>query len=144
MSALLLVDAGEDELIDETRYHTVGFQPTVTHAANPGDALMTVGEQRPAELPDPSVGGQNASGRVYGYSTGFQGYRATHQPFMGAVLQVPTEPMVVQGQVGASHRADRLHAGVMDQLTQYTPARAEYVSAYVGPVFSSTMITPGV
>lgn len=141
MSALLLVPTDEVAVIDDTRFHTMGMQPGVSHGANPGEQLMTVGEQKPAPLPDASIGGENATGKVYGYSTGFQGYRQTHQPFMGAVLQVPAEQLVVQGNVGASTRADRLHAGVMDQLTQYVPSQAEYVSSYIGPVYAGAMVT---
>ena len=141
MSALLLIPSNEDELIDNMSYKLANAAPVVTHQADPGEDLMTVGESRPHELPDASYGGQNGSGRMLGWSTGFQSYRSTHQPFMGAILQVPAEQLVVQGTVGSTVRADRLHAGVMDQLTQYVPSQAEYVSSYVGPVGYSAVVT---
>lgn len=141
MSVLVIMPSDEDELIDHMSYQLMAGQPTVDHQARPGEQLMTVGENRPAELPDASLGGQNGTGKVLGWSTGFKSYRSTHQPFMGAVLQVPAEQLVVQGQVGATTRADRLHAGVMDQLTQYLPSQMEYVSSYVGPVNPAAVIT---
>lgn len=140
MSVLVLMPSDMDEVQDTGRYRLGATGGAQTHQADPGEALMTVGENVPAHLPDASTGGQNGTGQNLGYSTGFVGIRQRLQPFMGAVIQVPREQLPVQGNVGASNRAGRLYAGVMDQLTQYTPSQADYVSSYVGPVPVGTVI----
>lgn len=133
MSVFLLIDR-EDELIDSYRPQTDNSSPTVTQANTPDENAQHVGERRMNALPDPSVGGVNASGILNGFSTGIRSLFNRQQPFSGAVATPPATTNPVQGDVGNSNRSSRLYAGVMNQLVQYTPGSTSYAAAYVGAV----------
>lgn len=127
----LMIDR-EDEIIDYTRERTDYVSPVVTQADDPGQDLQRVGGVKLSELPDPTVGGVNGSGVRNGYSTGFRPLTARTQPFLGGMAKPPAITNAVIGTVGQSGRAGRLYAGVMDQLTNYSPTELDTAKAYVG------------
>lgn len=128
-------------LIDQYRPHTDGVQPYRSQGDTPGHDLMGVGGDSPSPLPSPTVGGENGSGYLNGFSTGFRSIAQRFARFTGAMIQPPAIQNPVQGQIGMTNRSASLYAGVMDQLTQYTPDQAAYVSAWVGPVPTRTIVT---
>lgn len=131
--SFFLVDR-EVELIDSYTEKTDYVSPVVTQTDNPDRDLQLVGGVQLAELPSPSVGGQNGSGTLNGYSTGFRPLTARTQPFSGAMAKPPAITNAVIGTVGQSGRAGRLYAGVMDQLSGYNPSETTAAKAYVGKI----------
>lgn len=115
----ILPTLNEADLIDAYRPRTAFVAPEVTQADNPHRDLQRVGGVSLPELPDPTIGGENGSRIRNGFSTGFANRFAK---FNGAMAKPPAITNPIQGEVGQSGRADRLYAGVMNQLVQYTPA----------------------
>lgn len=132
MSYLLLINR-EDAVID-TPPNVDNTSPVVTQADNPGQDLQRSYAMARPELPSATVGGEPASRKQNGFSTGFKSLFTRQQPFSGAVAKPPTITNPVQGDVGRNNRQGKLYAGVMNQLVQYSASQANYAAAYVGSV----------
>jgi len=128
--SMFLIDR-ETKVIDSFAPQIDNTAPRVTQADDPGEDLQSIGGAKLPELPDPAVGGENGSRIRNGYSTGFRSLFARQQPFSGAVASPPAITNAVQGDVGLSNRADRLYAGVMNQMTSYSPVQ-DFALRYVG------------
>jgi len=131
----MFVLAGENErrVIDAMRPQTDYVSPEVTQADLPGHDPSGIGGDKGYNLPDPSVGGQNASGKQNGFSTGFRSMFTRLQSFRGAVAKPPAVHNPVQGEVGMNNRQAALYAGVMSQNATYAPATSQYNAIWVGP-----------
>jgi hypothetical protein len=140
---MIIMRTLEDQLIDSYRPQTDYVSNVTVMADNPGQDSMAVGGVTIPELPSASIGGQNASKNQNGYSAGFKSMRQRIQPFLGAMAKPPAIQNGVQGQVGNTNRAGKLHAGVMNQLVQYTPSQIAYVASYVGNVKPTVIATTG-
>lgn len=126
---MIMFPPDEDDVIDGAMHQNMYTSPFISHTDLPGKNLMTVGEFRPHERPDPSVGGVNGGANMNGYSTGIV---KRFRRFTGAYLLGQKVSNPVQGNVGHSARAAQLYQGVMTQLTNYTPNQAEYAASYLG------------
>jgi len=129
--AFLPIDR-EDEVIDSYRPQTDNTSPLVTHSDTPNENRPRSYFAPRKELPDPSIGGEPSSGFLNGFSTGFRSMFNRLQPFNGAVVSAPPTSNNIQGEVGLSSRATRLHAGVMSQLVGYSASQSAYNAAWVG------------
>ncbi|WGH20700.1 hypothetical protein SEA_SCOUPSA_20 [Microbacterium phage SCoupsA] len=138
MSMLLVQD--DDEKIVKSRPGMM-FGVKGNQGSDPGENLMDVGEAHVNGLPDPSLGGQNASGFINGFSMGIRSLFSRTQPFMGQMATAPVITNPIQGEVGQSNRADRLYAGVMNQFVQYTPSLGQYAPSYVGLLPEKLQVT---
>lgn len=133
MSVMFLIDQ-ETQKIDTARPVTNNRAPYVSQADDPGSDLQSMGQAHKPNLPDPSVGGENGSRFLLGFSTGFKSLFNRTQRFSGAVgvPQPVTNP--VQGNVGSQNNAGRLFAGVKDQVAGYRPSTGSSYQSYVGIV----------
>lgn len=132
---MLVIRRNEDTLIDGMRTQTNMVQPVANRADNPGEDLMHVGGEKVPSLPDPSVGGQNSSGFLNGWSTGVAGVRARLRPFLGAMVKVPAITNPIQGEVGKSASGSRsasLYQGVLNQGVQYNGSALGMALDFVG------------
>lgn len=133
MTVMALMFEGERRMIDKSRPDIDNVAPLVTQANTPGENLQNIGEDRAYVLPDPAVGGQNASAVQNGYSTGFRSMFTRLQRFRGQMATPPAIRNAVQGDVGRNNRQASLYAGVMDQNNTYNPASLGYNAVWVGP-----------
>ncbi len=131
MTVLALTFEQERETIDKYRTRTNDTSPAVTHTDTPGENPNGFGGDKAYRLPDPAVGGENASGEQNGYSTGFVSFFTRTQRFRGAVATPPPVRNPVQGNVGMNNRQAALYAGVMNQGSVYNPSQMQYNAAWV-------------